>query len=341
MHGPDQSNLDVNTLSPPGRRLLALSFLKGVGPAALRQVAALASFLDESDEVLARRVSRIGKAMANSEAWLIAQREADRQESDARAIGARIICVLDAEYPALLRTTPDAPVHLFVRGRLGTSPQNSIAVIGTRQPTEHGTTTATRLTQFLSQHRQSIVSGLALGCDALAHRAALASGGHTIAVLAHGLQTVAPASHKRLASEIVESGGALVSQYPFGNEPQPAQFVQRDRTQAGLARGTVMIQSDVAGGSLHASRASLSYGRWLAVPYPTDRDRATNEAKIGANLVLVGDDTEKKMELLKCARRDLDRVKVIRDKTDYPLLLPVAAEERLDAPSTPGQALLF
>lgn len=301
----------------------------------------MTSFLDEPDEDLAQRVARIGKAMADSGAWFIAQREADRQENEARALGARIICFLDAEYPALLRSTPDAPALLFVRGKLGNCPGNSIAVIGTRQPTEHGATIANRLTQFLSQHDQSIVSGLALGCDALAHRAALSSGGHTIAVLAHGLQTVAPASHKRLASEIVDSGGALVSQYPFGNEPLPAQFVQRDRTQAGLARGTVMIQSDLSGGSLHASRASLSYGRWLAVPCPTDRDRAANEAKIGANLVLVGDDSEKKMNLLKCARRDLDRVKVIRDKTDYPLLLPDAAAERIDAPSTPGQASLL
>jgi DNA processing protein len=310
----------VNTISVKARRLLALSFLKGVGPMALRHVAALPSFVDEADREVALRVSRVGKAMSEVGAWSAAQQEAERQEREARARDARITCFLDPEYPELLLATPDAPPILYVRGHLPSTTQ-SIAVIGTRHPTEHGTTIATRITQYLVQNGQSVVSGLALGCDATAHTAALAHNGHTVAVLAHGLQIIAPASHKKLASDIVESGGALVTQYPFGTEPLPAQFVQRDKTQAGLARGTVMIQSDVQGGSLHASRASIGYGRWLAVPFPTERDRAAGEPKIGANLLLSGDDAAAKTQLLKCSVSDLDRIVILRDRSDYPLLL--------------------
>jgi DNA processing protein len=91
-------------------------------------------------------------------------------------------------------------------------------------------------------------------------------------VLAHGLQTVAPRQHQSLADDILAGGGALLSEFPFGRPPLPPQFVKRDRTQAGLAQGVVMIQSDVRGGSLHAARAALVYQRWLAVPYPTGKD---------------------------------------------------------------------
>ena len=95
-------------------------------------------------------------------------------------------------------------------------------------------------------------------------------------------------------------------------EPFAPQFVKRDRIQAGLARGVVMIQSDHKGGSLHASRAAVGYKRLLAVPYPTERDIANREEKIEANLTLVGENLREKAALLQCAESDLERVLIIR-----------------------------
>lgn len=303
------------------RYLLALSALRGVGPAALRLVLANSGFLNESLEAVARRVPKLGKALDELGAWEAAQAFADQQMSAAKSAGARILTVLDDDYPLLLKDTPDAPFFLFVVGNLYERPLQSVAIIGTRNPTEHGKQIAKRITCYFAEQQWSVVSGLALGCDAIAHRAALDAKGHTVAVLAHGLQMVAPSSHRKLAEEILESGGALISEYPFGVKAIPAQFVKRDRTQAGLAQGVVMVQSDLLGGSLHASRAALEYKRWLGVPYPTERDRAFCEPKIEANLVLSSEDEIAKAKLMRCNREWLRGIRVLRSKDDYPGLL--------------------
>lgn len=98
-------------------------------------------------------------------------------------------------------------------------------VNGTRNPTRHGEVIARRVTEFLVRERVCVVSGLAVGCDSIAHETCVALGGATIAVLAHGLHTVAPATNSRLADAIVDSGGALVTQYPFGAAPRPHQYL--------------------------------------------------------------------------------------------------------------------
>lgn len=139
-----------------------------------------------------------------------------------------------------------------------------------------------------------------------------------MAVLAHGLHTISPLKNRKLAEEILSSGGALLSQYPIGREAIPQQFVQRDKTQAGMAQGVVMIQSDMEGGSLHASRAALSYDRWLAIPYPTEQDRTKKEPKIQANLLLADGDEAARKELLRLKDSSrLDRVLILRSKEDY------------------------
>lgn len=303
--------------SPATGKLLAISMLSGVGPSSLRELAALPSFKLDTIESLASRNKRLANALDVDSAWSAALSMAEQQLDHADTAGARILSPFDEEYPQLLAGTKDDPFILYVKGKLASEPEKSIAVIGTRQPTTHGAVITQRITEFLVQQSWSIVSGLALGCDAIAHQSALDAGGHTVAVLAHGLQTVAPSRHKKLAEEILASGGALVSQYAFGREVIPVQFVQRDKTQAGMAQGVVMVQSDREGGSLHASRAALSYGRWLAVPYPTQQDRERGEPKVQANLVIADGSTRDASDLLKCKDVDLHRVIVLRSKEDY------------------------
>lgn len=322
----------MNVISEPSRQLLALSLLSGVGPAALKKVINLPGFGNIPMEHLAIQVPSIGRAMSESSAWEIAQEGAERQIIEARRHNAEIISILDENYPTLLAATRDDPLILFVRGNLSRTPLNSVAIIGTREPTVHGQVIAARIAQFFVERQWSIVSGLAIGCDSIAHEATLEAGGHTVAVLAHGLQMVAPSRNRNLADRILASGGALVSEYPFGREVQRQQYVKRDRTQAGLAQGVVMIQSDIVGGSLHASRASLEYRRWLAVPFPTERDRDCQEPKIQANLMIsLGDDSEK-ANLLRCPESALENILVLKSRDDY--MLMTGEIQRLNMHST-------
>ncbi len=303
------------------KKLLTLSMLPGVGPATLKKVASVQGFEDLSNEALARVNSSLQKALSSPDAWSLASEQAEMQVAFAEKHESRIISPLDADYPALLAATKDDPFILYVRGALHTSVLRSVAIIGTREPTPHGEVITRRVTEYFVENQWSIVSGLALGCDGLAHKAALDSGGHTVAVLAHGLQMIAPSQHKKLAEDILESGGALISEYPFGQKVFPQQFVKRDRTQAGMAQGVVMIQSDIKGGSLHASRAALDYDRWLAVPLPTLVDRSNEEPKVMANLLIAEGEWVDKANLLKCTRERLSNILILRTKDDYPSML--------------------
>jgi DNA processing protein len=193
-------------------------------------------------------------------------------------------------------------------------------VIGTREPTRHGEIIAERVTSYYAAQRWSIVSGLALGVDALAHRATLSAGGHTVAVLAHGLDTVAPKNHTALAQEILAKDGALVTEYPYGTRPYGPQFVKRDRIQAGLAAAVVLIQTDLRGGSLHASRAALEYGRVLAYPVPTEADIAREEPKIQGVLLIDRGEPSEVAAFLKCKAPALSRVRPLRSRDDYGVL---------------------
>ncbi len=311
----------MNTITPVTEKILALSFLKGVGPVALRKISSHPDFKDASIDFLSRQFSVLDKALSTSNAWESATESAKHQIEDAINNDARIVSSIDEDYPSLLKATKDDPFILFIKGKLSPTPKKSVAIIGTRHPTKHGGMIATRISRFFAENGWSVVSGLALGCDAIAHTAALKSNGHTVAILGHGLQTIYPAAHRKLSDEILNSGGALVSEYAFGIKTQPQQLVKRDRTQAGMAQGVVMVQSDIKGGSLHASRAALDYRRWLAVPHPTPEDIDNLESKIQANLLMAGNDQKQKLDLLRCDIEALSNLVIIRGKEDYLKLL--------------------
>ncbi len=310
----------MNEITPVTRYILALSQLSGVGPATLKKIIKSPGFGYQSIELIAEENTAIARAIKSPLAWEIAQEFAENQITEAVRNNARIISAFDADYPKLLSLTKDDPLILFVKGSFSPSPEQSVAIIGTREPTTHGQRIAKLITQFFVEEEWSVVSGLAIGCDSVAHEATLDAGGHTVAVLAHGLQMIAPSRNRKLAERILNSGGALVTEYPFGQVVQKQQYVKRDRTQAGLAQGVVMIQSDIVGGSLHASRAALDYRRWLAVPFPTERDRQKNEPKIQANLVITAGNKLEKATLLRCPESVLNSVLVLKSRDDYLLM---------------------
>lgn len=270
----------MDVVSRRTEALLVLSFLKGVGRKTLQEAGRRLRDSQLSRQEAATLHPAISRALEDPEAWGLAVERAASQLELAEKSEARILSPFDEEYPPLLAAVEDRPELLFVRGELGPGRTRSISVIGTREPTRFGLKSAQRLTEYFVSHGWSIVSGLAYGVDVASHKAALDCAGHTVAVLAHGLDRTYPKAHEPIAQEIVERGGALVSEYPFGTPPMGARFVQRDRIQAALSQAVVLVQTDMKGGSLHASRAVLKYGRVLAYPLPSREDVARGEAKI-------------------------------------------------------------
>jgi len=196
-----------------------------------------------------------------------------------------VVTLDDERYPQALRPLPDPPVALFVRGRTealaGPLP---LAMVGTRSMTAYGEAATRLLAEPLAAAGATIVSGLALGVDAVAHASALAVGGLTVAVLGTGpdRHSVGPRSNAALAERIVAGGGALVSEYPPGTDGRKDHFPMRNRIIAGLSRGVIVVEAAMRSGSRITAKAALEYGRDVfAVPGPIDRDSSA-----GANDLL-------------------------------------------------------
>lgn len=175
---------------------------------------------------------------------------------------ARLIGLLDDEYPPLLRQIPDPPVFLFVKGSPLAADQG-VAMVGSRRPTRAGLEAARSLASALAREGVNIVSGFARGIDGAAHRAALEASGRTTAVLGSGVDVTYPFEHRALAAEVVRSG-ALVSEFPMGTSPKPHHFPIRNRLIAGLVPLVVVVEAAERSGSLITARHAADYGRDVA-----------------------------------------------------------------------------
>jgi DNA processing protein len=174
------------------------------------------------------------------------------------------------DYPAALLRIADPPPFLWVRGSLASLRLPAIAIVGARASTRYGERSAARLAADFARAGVCVVSGLARGIDATAHRAALAAGGATIAVQGCGPDRVFPASHAALADEIVAQG-AVLSEFAPGTEPRKPHFPQRNRLISGLAQAVVVVEARIRSGSLSTARHALDQGLDVfAVPGPID-----------------------------------------------------------------------
>jgi DNA processing protein len=181
--------------------------------------------------------------------------------------GHHVVTASDANYPALLAETRNAPDRLFVRGDPDVLSLPQLAIVGSRNATPGGCETATRFAAHLGGAGFCITSGLAVGIDAAAHRGALAAGAKTIAVCATGPDEVYPARHAGLADDIVAAGGAVVTEFPPGTPPRRQQFPQRNRLISGMSVGTLVIEASLRSGALITARFATEQGREVfAVP---------------------------------------------------------------------------
>ena len=180
--------------------------------------------------------------------------------------GARLITVLDPDYPSLLRQIPDPPAALFARGDVTLLASPQLAMVGSRNPSVEGRRNAEEFAAYLVKCGLTITSGMALGIDAASHRGALKGGGRTVAVWGTGLDKAYPPRNRDLA-EGIAAQGLIVSEFPPGTPPLPIHFPRRNRIISGLSVGTLVVEAASRSGSLITARLASEQGREVfAIP---------------------------------------------------------------------------
>lgn len=242
---------------------VALNMMVKVGPVGVRALCGAvgsAEAIFHADRHTLMQAPGVGPETA---AAIVEQRERVdwRGELDrAEAAGARVVTVIDAEYPAALREIHDPPLALYVRGSLRSGDKHALAVVGTRHPTHYGREVAERFAGQLARSGMTVVSGLAEGIDTAAHKGALKAGGRTLAVIGSGLDCVYPPSNRELAGQIAEQG-ALMTEFPFGRQPDRTTFPIRNRIVSGLSTGIVVVEAGLKSGALITARQAAEQGR--------------------------------------------------------------------------------
>ena len=190
-------------------------------------------------------------------------KRAEEEIAFAEKAGVQIIWHEDERFPARLRSCADAPLILYFRGSGNPNPARAVAIVGTRKATDYGVKLCEDLVDGLAAHDVTIVSGLAHGIDAVAHRRSLAAGCPTIGVVAHGLERMYPHKHKSRAQEM-EKGGGVLTEFPSHADMHPNNFPVRNRIVAGMSDVTVVVETDLKGGSMITAYLAHGYNRDVA-----------------------------------------------------------------------------
>ncbi len=248
---------------------LALSFSKGLGPLRVRSLIEHVGSVERLFELSSSEWSQLGIRGFRQEALVsLSDQRVQAALSWCDAEKGRSILSWDSpNYPKLLLEISDPPVCLYVQGPVEALSTPLLAVVGSRHPSSSGLRQAHALSLGVVEQGLGVVSGLALGVDAAAHRGALSGEGLTVAVCAIGLDSVYPSSHRGLAKDIVRKGGVLLSEQGFGVPPHPSLFPRRNRIISGLSLGTLVIEAGLRSGSLITAHLALAQNREvLAVP---------------------------------------------------------------------------
>ncbi len=261
--GPD-SEIDPHLLAA-----LRLSLVDGVGPR-IRQ-SLLARFgtsqnVFDAPSAELMEIDGVGPKIAAAVVAAGHSRQAEQELARCRDLGIELVLRDDPAYPPALARICDPPGVLYCRGKLESRDELAVAIVGSRRCTVYGRQQAERLAGALARAGLTIVSGLARGIDAAAHRGALEAGGRTIAVLGTGLANIYPPEHGELAGAVAQHG-AVVAEVSLETAPLPGLFPQRNRIIAGLSLAVVVIEASRNSGALHTVRHALEQGREVfAVP---------------------------------------------------------------------------
>ncbi len=273
------------------RDWLTLSFVPGLGPAGCRALAA--HYGGPGQALRAGQASLAGVPGVRKEALLalasgVSRQKADEELARTEAAGVRIIAWTDSDYPALLRTIHNPPLLLYVKGRAALLTEPGVGVVGARAAADYGRKAPHPLAGQMAGRGLVIISGLALGIDAAAHRGALAAGGGTVAVLGSGVDVAYPEQNRQLYEQI-GAHGALVSEYPMSTAPEAFRFPARNRIISGLCQGILVVEAARRSGSLITAQMALEQGREVfAVPGRVDSMKSEGTHRLlqeGAKLV--------------------------------------------------------
>jgi DNA processing protein len=314
---------------------LGFNLIKGIGPVRLRALRQYFGDLEiawnaSEAALLAAGLDR--RSLAN----LLQARQAinlDKILRDINELSATVLTLDDPDYPSLLHELPDAPPVLYVKGTLADADQWAVAFVGTRRATVYGRDMTYQLVASLVDAGITIVSGLALGIDAAAHKAALDAGGRTIAVLGCGIDMVYPPEHRTLSDAIIDSG-ALITEFPPGTPPEAKNFPVRNRLISGLALGVVVVEAPENSGALLTADHAVEQGRDVfAVPGNVTARSSVGANRLiqsGAKLVISADDildelnltrstVETRTQLREIAPSDPTEASLVRCLSDEPL----------------------
>ncbi len=301
---------------------LGFNFVSGIGPAKIQALLGAFGTLEQAWRSSDGQLRDLGFDLRAIQSFDEVRRtfDLDRYVQQVEASGAKVLTWETPDYPELLREIPAAPPLIFVRGQMEPVDRWAVAVVGTRRLTAYGRQVTRDLVAGLAQNGITVVSGLARGIDGVAHRTALNEGGRTIAVMASGIDKIYPPEHRDLAHEIVAGRGAIITDYPFGAEPESNHFPARNRLISGLSLGVVVIEAGEKSGALITTRFALEQNREVfAVPGNINSPVSIGTNRLiqqGGKLVMRVEDILEELNL-----------KMVADQAIAQVLLPESAEE--------------
>ncbi len=279
---------------------------------------------------LARTGIDLGQVQGIEE--VVAKVDPDMEMAKLAKLGIEVLIFPDDNYPKLLKEIPDPPGVLYVRGKIEPQDEMAIAVVGSRKYTAYGERATEKIVSPLARQKITIISGLALGIDTLAHKAALAAGGRTIGVLGCGLDQIYPVTNIRLADQIIQGRGAVISEFPLGTPSYRSNFPIRNRIIAGLSLGTVVIEGAIESGSLITARAALDYNREVfALPgsiFSETSEGPNRLIQMGAKAVLEPQDVLTELNLTDNLAESEVR-EILADTAEEEILLKLLKKPRL------------
>lgn len=250
------------------RELVALHLISNLGAQRIRL---LLQAVDNPQDIFRmdrghlQSINGVGPATAAEVVSFNDWDEVDRVIKRAEKLGVELMTYWDEDYPSLLREIYDPPILLWIKGNRNALNNDSIAVVGTRRASRYGLDMAERFSTGLAETGLTIVSGLALGIDGAAHKAVVECGGCTVGVLGSGIDKIYPNKHIRLAHNIIDSGGAVISEFPVGTNPDAGNFPVRNRIVSGLSLGTLVVESGLEGGSMITAKSAIDQNREVFV----------------------------------------------------------------------------
>ena len=269
------------------RDWIALNMTPGIGP---RAAAKLLERFGSAEAVYRATRAELERVRLLPEAVdsIIARdmhEKAEAEIENVRELGGDILVLDDGVYPSLLREIYDPPIALYVQGGwFECLEQPCIAIVGSRKCSTYGQNAASMLARDLAQRGVTIVSGFARGIDAAAHRGAIEGRGRTVAVIGTGIDEVYPRDHKKLADDVLEAGGAIVTQFPLTTPPVSENFPYRNRIISGLSLGVIVVEAAENSGSLITARLAIEQNREVfAVP-----GNITSRNSFGTNYLIKG-----------------------------------------------------